>query len=169
MAAIVLGDVVKPIGLGGDVKLRQAPDFWEAALTSRRLQLVQGDRVRAVHVQRVQSLGNGMQRLRFDEIADRDASEAAVGGQLVLSLPDDDIAPPPEPRPFQLEGSRVELLDGTFVGTVVGMQQMPAQTLLVVECDGRRCLVPNVAPIVSNVDVEARLVQIDPPDGLLEL
>jgi 16S rRNA processing protein RimM len=166
---VVLGDLVKPIGLQGDVKLREAPDFWEAALASTKLQLVHGDRRVAVHVRQARALGRGMYRLSFVEITDRNGSEEVVGGRLVVALPDDGIDPPPQLRPFQVIGCRVELMDGTRIGQVADVQELPGQTLLVVQGEQRQHLVPNVPAIVRRIDQEARLVRIDPPSGLLEL
>jgi 16S rRNA processing protein RimM len=166
---IVLGDLVKPIGLGGDLKLREAADFWEAALGSGKLQLRLGEHRLPVHVRQARHLGRGLHRLSFEEFDDRQASEAAVGALLVLSLPDDSIDPPPRLRPFQVRGCRVELMDGTAVGSVVDLQEMPAQSLLVVESERGQHLVPNVPAIVRSIDLDARVVQIDPPLGLLDL
>jgi 16S rRNA processing protein RimM len=72
-------------------------------------------------------------------------------------------------RPFQVRGMRVVLPDGRPLGEVVDVLQMPAQDLLVVRGGGREHLIPNVAPIVRRVDTEARCVEVDPPDGLLDL
>lgn len=169
MTEVVLGELVKPIGLAGDLKLRQAPDFWEAALDSAKLQLLHRGRRVAVHVRQARDLGRGMRRLSFEEITDRNASEAAVGAQLVLALPDESVAPPPQLRPFQIVGCRVQTPDGKPIGTVSGLLELPAQTLLEVQGADRLHLVPNVPAIVVSVDLEARSVTIDPPEGLLDL
>ena len=59
-------------------------------------------------------------------------------------------------------------MDGTRVGEIVGLEQMPAQDVLVLlDPDGRRSLVPFVAAIVPVVDVAGGRVVLDPPRGLL--
>ena len=45
----------------------------------------------------------------------------------------------------------------------------PAGDYLQVRVDGRERLIPFVAAIVPEVDLAARTVRIDPPEGLLDL
>ena len=169
MPEIVLGTLVKPIGLKGDLKLRQSADFWEEALASKRLQLVMPEQRQPVRVVTSQDLGRGMRRTAFAGIADRDASEAFVGAELILELPDPDIAAPPELRPFQVQGFTVLLKDGTSLGTVRELMRMPAQDVFVVQGSTKEYMIPNAPTIVVAVDLQGRTLQVDPPEGLLEL
>ncbi len=50
-----------------------------------------------------------------------------------------------------------------------GVEASPAHDLWVVRGAGREHLIPAVAEIVVEVDVEARRIVIRPPEGLLEL
>jgi 16S rRNA processing protein RimM len=61
------------------------------------------------------------------------------------------------------------LPDGTRLGSIAGVLQMPAHDVLVVRGGGREYLIPAVEAIVKEVDLEAGRVRIDPPAGLLEL
>jgi len=40
---------------------------------------------------------------------------------------------------------------------------------LVVEKDGERYLVPNVPEVVCSIDLDRCVIEIDPPEGLLDL
>ena len=65
---------------------------------------------------------------------------------------------------------RVELKDGTAVGTVREVfESTPADLLEVEGGDGRRHLVPFAEQLVVEVDVASGRLVIDPPAGLLEL
>lgn len=107
---------------------------------------------------------NGATYARFSGHADRSAAEALRG---VVLLAD------PEPEsdawyPEQLAGLQARRPDGTVIGTLAGVQHLPAQDALVlIEPDGARALVPFVTAIVPTVDVEGGFVVIDPPAGLL--
>ncbi|MBF6481939.1 PRC-barrel domain-containing protein, partial [Nocardia cyriacigeorgica] len=70
----------------------------------------------------------------------------------------------------ELEGLRVELADGTAVGTVTEVLHSAAGELLSVRAadDGREILIPFVMAIVPTVSVADGLVVIDPPEGLLD-
>lgn len=66
----------------------------------------------------------------------------------------------------QLVGLRV-LHDGSEIGTVKVVDHFPAQDILVISVDGRDVMVPFVAAIVPEVDVEGGTITITPPPGLL--
>ena len=69
---------------------------------------------------------------------------------------------------FELEGCRVETLDGEPVGTVRELMRTGGTELLVVDGEEREYLVPFAESICVEVDVENKSIRIDPPEGLLE-
>ncbi len=104
--------------------------------------------------------------VRFDEIKDRNAADAARGVSLVMDSDEDDE----EDAWFvhELVGLTALRPDGAEVGKVIDLQPMPAQDLLVVkQAGGHRALIPFVADFVLDVDIDAGTVTLDPPHGLL--
>jgi 16S rRNA processing protein RimM len=69
---------------------------------------------------------------------------------------------------WQLEGCRVETVDGQPVGTVREVMRTGGTEILVVDGE-REYLIPFAESICVGVDVEAKTIRIDPPDGLLDL
>lgn len=65
-------------------------------------------------------------------------------------------------------GCRALLADGTQVGRVTDVIVRPAQDLLEIETASGRHLIPFVDAIVTEIDIEAQRVVIDPPAGLLD-
>jgi 16S rRNA processing protein RimM len=61
------------------------------------------------------------------------------------------------------------VVDGEIVGKAIDLVRVPAGKLLEVEIEGRTLLVPFKRPIVKRVDRTKRIIELDPPDGLLEL
>jgi len=165
---VQLGQVVKAVGMRGEVKLRASADFWEAALGGSPLELVGAGSARDVEVVSRRAQGPDTWVLHFRDVADRDAAEALVGFDLVL--PDDaDVEPPEELRPFQVRGLRCLLPDGEVLGVVEDLVPMPAHDVLVVRSGDRTHWIPAVEPILRAVDFERGEVRIDPPAGLLEI
>ncbi|MFN0139717.1 MAG: ribosome maturation factor RimM [Pyrinomonadaceae bacterium] len=74
---------------------------------------------------------------------------------------------PDEYYDWELVGCRVETVDGLMIGTVRELMRTGGNELLVVDGD-REYLIPFARTICIEVDIEKRLVRIDPPDGLLE-
>jgi len=105
--------------------------------------------------------------VRFVEVADRTAAEALQGVELVVDADDD--AEEDAWYPHELTGLRAEHVDGRLLGTIAGLEHLPAHDVLVLveEGSGERTLVPFVRAIVPVVDVPGGRVVLDPPGGLL--
>ncbi|HKR01167.1 MAG TPA: ribosome maturation factor RimM [Pyrinomonadaceae bacterium] len=71
---------------------------------------------------------------------------------------------------WELKGCRVETVEGEALGVVRGVMRTGGVEMLVVENpDGaREHLIPLAEEICVEIDVENRLVRVDPPEGLLE-
>ncbi|HEX7176423.1 MAG TPA: ribosome maturation factor RimM [Pyrinomonadaceae bacterium] len=72
---------------------------------------------------------------------------------------------------WQLAGCRVETTEGQDLGAVRELLRAggDAPLLVVRDDDGRERLIPFAESICVEVDIDARLIRVDPPDGLLEL
>ena len=71
---------------------------------------------------------------------------------------------------WELEGCLVESTRGLTVGKVREVMRTGGVELLVVDNDERgEIFVPMVASIVVEIDVSAKKILIDPPEGLLDL
>ena len=107
--------------------------------------------------------------VRFTEVIDRDAAEAVRGTVLVAVVEPDER--PLESEEFydrQLIGLRVRTADGVVVGTVGSVLHLPTQEVLEVEtADGTR-LVPFVAALVPEIDLEAGVLTVADVAGLLD-
>ena len=166
----ILGMIVKAVGLKGEVKLLPAPDFWPDALSAEVLDIVIDDDVRrTVHVSRRRSKGNTF-ILKFEGIDTIEAAKPLVGGSLEISLDAlGGASLPDKTLPCQLIGLDVVLRGGTPFGVVVDMLLGSAQDCLIIEKNGERYLVPFVPDLVRRVSIEEGTIEIDPPEGLLDL
>lgn len=107
----------------------------------------------------------------FTGVSDRGAAGSLRGCALVV-----DVAPgdrPDDPDEFydhQLVGLEVRTTSGRTVGTVREVDHLPQQDLLVVDATGRTApvLVPLVAALVPEVDLEKGVVLVEDPPGLLD-
>jgi 16S rRNA processing protein RimM len=167
---VVIGEVTRPHGLRGEVRVIPHTDrperfeglgecvLWDEASDTRVVRRITGARRQGGAV--------------LLALADCDSVEAATAlvGRLV-ALPRAQALPPPPGRlyPWQLVGCRVVTEAGRVVGELSGIEPSPAHDLWVVRGDEREHLIPAVAEIVVDVDVDARRVVIRPPEGLLEL
>lgn len=105
----------------------------------------------------------------FDDVDDRDGAESLV--RAILWIDQDENAPAEDDAWFdhQLVGLDV-VRGGDRVGRVIRVDHLPAQDLLAVRPTGSddEILVPFVAAIVPEVDVERGRIVVTPPPGLFE-
>jgi 16S rRNA processing protein RimM len=88
-----------------------------------------------------------------------------------FAVPESDRVPLDEGSFYQweLEGSRVETVQGEYVGIVSSILRTGGTEMLVIEGSGKEHLVPVAESIVVKIDVTSKKIVIDPPEGLLEL
>lgn len=115
---------------------------------------------------------SGRLLLRLRGVEDRSAADALRGTLFLVDSAD--LSPSDDPDEFydhELEGLSVRLSDGTVVGAVHEVLHSAAGELLSVRpADGSRTeiLIPFVAAIVTSVSTADGVVEIDPPEGLLD-
>ncbi|HMG76512.1 MAG TPA: ribosome maturation factor RimM [Pyrinomonadaceae bacterium] len=99
-----------------------------------------------------------------------DAAKELAGFQ--LGIPESERIELPEDTfyDWELAGCRVEALDGKLIGQVREIMRTGGVEILVVAGDeGREFLIPMAHDICVEIDIERKIVRVDPPDGLLEL
>ena len=106
----------------------------------------------------------------FDAVEGIDMAEALVGCHCLVrraDLPEGAL----EAHAGAWDGWEVHDARTGLVGTVAGIQELPGQDLLEVvpAAGGRTVLVPLVDAFVSGIDEDARRIDVDLPDGLLDL
>ncbi len=165
---VSMGEVVKAIGLKGELKFYPLLDFFPPVLDSAFAVWEDGTPAK---VCKHRPAGSCV-AVTVEGIGDRNGAEAAVGRQLGFlrgSYRDPDFPRPAEGLPFRYLDRPVETVSGQKVGTVEEVRLGGALFLLVVPAEGGQILIPSVEPILRfDDDLEGVLV-IDPPEGLLDV
>jgi 16S rRNA processing protein RimM len=171
---LVVGRVVKAHGIGGevvvDVRTDDPHDRFAPGTALRARARDKSERTFVIDSMREHG---GRLLVRLEGIASRDAADALRGTLFIVDTADlPAISDPDEFYDHQLEGLRVRTLAGQDVGTVAEVLHTAAGEILAVrpgDGDGPEILVPFVGAIVTAVSLADGLVEIDPPDGLLDL
>jgi len=168
---VAIGEVVKAVGLKGEVKLYPLIDYWPDLLDSRFIVWADGSPVEVVNCR---PTGN-CEAIRVAGVSDRNGAEDLVGreiGFLRENYTDPDFPRPAGGLPFRYLGRTAVTVSGDDVGTVTEVRFTGSNHLLVIadpKRPGVEILVPAVAPILKPDDaLEGELV-IDPPEGLFDV
>ncbi|CAM3607402.1 ribosome maturation factor RimM [Nocardioides zeicaulis] len=170
---VVVGRIGKPHGIRGEVTLDVRTDeperrFAPGAVLRAQAPAGADRRPSSLTVARARWHQSTL-LVTFEELADRNAAEAARGTVLHATLAADET--PEDPDEFydhQLVGLAVVDLDGTHIGEVRAVVHGSAQDLLGVRTpDGRDALVPFVSALVPEVDLAAGRVVVADRPGLV--
>jgi 16S rRNA processing protein RimM len=165
---VVIGRVVKPHGLKGEVVVECLSDFPGRFFEGLSVLLARGDagmgdaRIAAVRPH------GGRLLVTFEGISDPSAAESLRGAELSVSA--ENVAPRPEGFVYhwEIEGAFVVDAAGKPLGRVAELADAGGRPLLVVETVRGPRDVPFSRPIVVSVDVAGKRVVLDPPPGLLD-
>jgi len=169
---LVVGRVVKAHGVTGEVVVEirtDDPDTRFAPGSSLRGKPSRGGPESRYLVESVREHG-GKLLVRLDGVADRNAAESLRG--ILFVVDSEDLPPIEDPDEFydhQLEGLQVVTTIGETVGTVAEVLHTAAGELLSIRAEEGEVLVPFVSAIVTSVSLADQKIEIDPPEGLLEL
>ena len=106
--------------------------------------------------------------LSFSGINDRNQIEE-LRDQLISSDVDLGLLAPGEYHFQQLIGCEVFQQNGELIGTVDEILKSPGQDLLSVSRAAGRVLIPMVKQIIIEIDVLAKKIIVNPPEGLLDV
>ena len=107
--------------------------------------------------------------LKCEAVEDRTTLEG--WRQRLLGMPQEQLEPPGEGELYlhEVPGTSV-LVGGREVGKATSLVEMPGGGMLLgVDIEGREVFIPFRRPIVKRVDRAERVIELDPPEGLLEL
>jgi len=99
-----------------------------------------------------------------------DEAKELAGFQLAVPASDRIELPKDQFYEWELAGCRVEATDGKSIGVVREVMRTGGVEILVVAGDaGGEFLIPMAQEICVEIDIDGKLVRVDPPEGLLEL
>ena len=163
---MLVAEIVAAQGLKGEVRLKSFTEDPNALLDYAPLTTETG---RVLKILGLRSLKN-IHAARIEGISDRNQAEALIGLKLYV---DRSALPAPEEDEFyhaDLIGLGAVDMSGAALGEVIAVHNFGAGDLLEVRlaAESRTVYVPFTQRVVPIIDIEARRVVIDPPEGLMD-
>lgn len=167
---LLLGEIMRPHGVRGELRLRLLTDYPERIAKLKTIYLAdtpEASQPKPYHVEGMRMNGDfGLLKLR--EVTDRTEAERYRG---LFALVDIEHAVPLEAGEFylyQLIGLRVETSAGAALGTLVEVLETGANDVYVVDSPQYgEILIPVTDETIVKTDVQAGVVIVQLPDGLL--
>lgn len=164
---VAVGRIGRPHGIRGDVTVEVLTDDPDVRFAPGSALVTDPPDVGPLTV-----TGSGrsgaVTTLHFERVDDRDAAETLRGTVLQVDTADlPDLTDADDFYDHQLIGLAAVDPSGAALGTVTAILHAPAAPVLTVaRPDGGDELVPFVSAIVTEVDLAAGRLTIDPPDGM---
>ncbi|MBC7844249.1 MAG: 16S rRNA processing protein RimM [Gemmatimonadaceae bacterium] len=173
-ALMIVGRVRKAHGIRGELLVEPITDAPDAVFVSGR-RLFAGTATgdpspdgQELHITAVRQHMDSV-RLTFSEVPDRSAAELWRGRFLLA--PQDELPPPSDDEVYlhDLIAMQVLHVDGRALGAVVDTYDLPQGLMLDVRPvnGGPTYFIPWRDDILVQVDETARVITVDPPEGLL--
>jgi 16S rRNA processing protein RimM len=166
---VLVGRIARPHGVRGQVIVNPETDFVDDRFVTGATMWARSERGEEALTITSARVQNGRPVIGFDGFSRIEDVERLAG--LELRIPEETLQPLGEGVYYQhqLVGCAVETVAGARVGEVSRVEGGAGGSLLAVRGARGEVLVPFAQHICVEVDVDARRIRIDPPDGLLEL
>ncbi len=165
----MLGTIVRPHGLKGEVKINLTCSGLERLTSCKSLRLVKnGKELKRVSVMRGFVHNDGDVVVRFKEVQGTEEAESLRG--VVVAIPSAEREELPEDHFYidDLLDMTVENTDGRSLGKVEEVMEGVANAVLVVRANGREVLIPALKSIIGKIDLKARKLVVDLPEEIDE-
>lgn len=163
---ILIGKIAGVHGLGGGLKLKSFAESFELFAPGRKLLAAcAGGVERTYEIARVNPQGRST-LLAFKEVADRSQAEALVGCELFI---DKDALPVLEEGTYywsDLIGMAVYAVQGPCLGRIESIFRTGSNDVYVVKSLSKELLVPALKTVIVRVDLAARRMEVNLPEGL---
>lgn len=167
---LLLGEVLRPHGIRGELRLRLLTDHperindLEQVFLGRDPARPEADAYQVEHMRR--NVEYGLLKLRG--VDDREAADRLRGKFVMIDLAH---AVPLEEGEFylyQLIGVTVKTAQGETLGTITDVLETGANDVYVIDSPAYgEVLIPDTEEIVTEIDIDAGLMTVELPEGLI--
>ena len=161
---LIIGRVLKPWGVRGEVKIEILTEFPERFASLR--QVFVGDDAKPFLVDHARLHGKSA-LLKFKGIDSPEDAEALRDQLVQVALEDAVKLPKGKLYLYQLIGLSVVTAEGEALGEITDVLDTGANDVYVVQDGTREMLIPAIEDVVKQIDLERREVRIKMMEGLI--
>lgn len=165
---VAIARIVKPRGIKGELAAEILTDFPERFDDLESVTAVMPDASRRKLTIEDHWFQSGRIVLKFEGIDSIELGETLRGAEICVDEADAVELDESEYFDWQLAECMVETVDGNSLGKVTEVMRTGGTEILVVKGEAKEYLIPFAESICVDVDIDKRLIKVDPPEGLLE-
>lgn len=155
MKTLVIGTVLKPQGIRGEIKVKPYTDTGDIFRHFKRV-FLDGEEYKVLSVR----VGDGAVFLSLRGVPDRNAAELLRGKDVVVPREDAPVLDEGVYYIADLLGSEVKTETGEHLGVLTDVRQASAD-IYTIEDEGKEILFPAVKGVILSVDLEAKTIVVD--------
>lgn len=168
MEYFYLGLITKPFGYKGELTVFLDTDEPEKYTNLRAVFLLEGDEYIPYMIDSIELRGGNNAVVKF---ADVDGEEAKSLVKMEMYLPITELPPLTGNKFYYHEVIGFQVIDKTKgnIGICKDFIDISNQPIMQVDGDGKEILIPAVDDIFEEVDREKRILQVNAPEGLIDI
>lgn len=165
---VVLGRIVNLVGKKGELKFKPLARTVEVLAPGVEIYLKKESSLSPFSIE---SITRSKKQIVIKLKGINSAVEALFALGQEVFFPEEKLPPLAEGEfyEYQLIGATVRTQDQQEIGQVIGFWEIGEKTLMVVEKDKKEILIPFEQKICLSIDLENKVIIVDPPEGLLNL
>ena len=165
----LLGKIVRTFGSKGEVVFQADPEILSQIKKLESVFLRINENLVPFFIELLQPRPKGQAMVKFLDVDSTEDASRLAGCDIYIPL-----ALLPKQKGAQLYSIEIEgftVIDAVRgeTGTVRTVLEMPQQTLLAIDFNGKEILIPIVDEIVKKIDRKTKTIYIEAPEGLIEL
>lgn len=163
----VIGIVLKPQGLKGEIKVKSISPYPERFKLLNKI-FVKKEKIQAYSIQSVR-VSDKFVFLKFNEINNREQAEDLRDCEILIEKSDLLELKDQEYYIHDLIGCQVCTNDGQDIGELVQVSQFSSNDVYVVKNNqGKEILIPAISEVIRQIDLEKKIITIQLLEGLLD-
>lgn len=155
MNELIVGTVLKPQGIRGEIKIKPFTDSAETFREFKRI-FLEGEEYKILSVR----TGDGFVYLGLRGVPDRNAAELLRGKEVTIPRAEAPVLPEGSYYIADILGSEVVTEEGELLGTLKDVTQASAD-IYTLATEGKDILFPAAKGVVVSVDVEGKKITVD--------
>ena len=169
---IHVGRTRKTYGVKGELKIEVKDLYYDDILKTEVVFVEISGKKIPYFIDTIKSKNNLL--IKFQDIDNPETASLITSKKIYLRQEDlnPEIADSPNLDAFSLEdliGFKIKDSTIGLVGAINEIEEYPQQLIAFVAYKDRTCMIPLTAGLITSIDQEAKIIEMDLPEGLLEL